>query len=147
MKRTEMDDDVARLSVMFDEFARTHCEREPVYAALCSLVARTPRFLRLLRGAPSQQQRPNLLLAAVQFVVRRESCALGAYFPSAGGERAVDAAFDGSASAFIEANAARIEAAVGQVLADGCRGADLGGTMGTTALGDAVVSALNGRGR
>jgi len=46
-----------------------------------------------------------------------------------------------------EANAARIEAAVGQVLADGCRGADLGGTMGTTALGDAVVSALNGQGR
>ena len=43
-----------------------------------------------------------------------------------------------------EASAARIEAAVGKVLADGCRGADLGGNMGTTALGDAVVSALNG---
>ena len=43
-----------------------------------------------------------------------------------------------------EASAARIEAAVAKVLADGCRGADLGGTMGTAALGDAVVSALNG---
>jgi 3-isopropylmalate dehydrogenase len=43
-----------------------------------------------------------------------------------------------------EASAARIEAAVGQVLADGCRGADLGGNMGTAALGDAVVSVLNG---
>ncbi|SEH18522.1 3-isopropylmalate dehydrogenase [Sphingopyxis sp. YR583] len=43
-----------------------------------------------------------------------------------------------------EASAARIEAAVAQVLADGCRGADLGGKMGTAALGDAVVSALNG---
>ena len=43
-----------------------------------------------------------------------------------------------------EASAARIEAAVGQVLADGCRGADLGGTMGTAELGDAVVAALNG---
>jgi 3-isopropylmalate dehydrogenase len=42
-----------------------------------------------------------------------------------------------------EASAARIEAAVAKVLADGCRGADLGGNMGTTALGDAVVSALN----
>ena len=41
-----------------------------------------------------------------------------------------------------EASAARIEAAVAKVLADGCRGADLGGTMGTTALGDAVVAAL-----
>ena len=43
-----------------------------------------------------------------------------------------------------EANAARIEAAVAKVLADGCRGADLGGNMETAALGDAVVSALNG---
>ena len=42
-----------------------------------------------------------------------------------------------------EASAARIETAVAKVLADGCRGADLGGDMGTTALGDAVVSALN----
>ena len=41
-----------------------------------------------------------------------------------------------------EANAARIEAAVARVLADGCRGADLGGNMGTAALGDAVVAVL-----
>src|SRR5690606_36925116 len=41
-----------------------------------------------------------------------------------------------------EASAMRIEAAVGQVLADGARGADLGGNMGTAALGDAVVAAL-----
>ena len=41
-----------------------------------------------------------------------------------------------------EVNAARIEGAVARVLADGCRGADLGGTMGTAALGDAVVAAL-----
>lgn len=43
-----------------------------------------------------------------------------------------------------EANAARIEAAVAKVLADGARGADLGGNMGTAALGDAVVAVLNG---
>lgn len=43
-----------------------------------------------------------------------------------------------------EASAGRIEAAVARVLADGCRGADLGGTMGTAALGDAVVAVLNG---
>jgi 3-isopropylmalate dehydrogenase len=41
-----------------------------------------------------------------------------------------------------EASAARIEGAVARVLADGCRGADLGGDMGTAALGDAVVAAL-----
>ena len=34
-------------------------------------------------------------------------------------------------------------AAVAKVLADGARGADLGGAMGTAALGDAVVAALN----
>jgi 3-isopropylmalate dehydrogenase len=43
-----------------------------------------------------------------------------------------------------EASAARIESAVAKILADGCRGADLGGSMGTAALGDAVVAALNG---
>ena len=43
-----------------------------------------------------------------------------------------------------EASAARIEAAVAKILADGARGADLGGNMGTAALGDAVVAALNG---
>src|SRR3546814_3123803 len=42
-----------------------------------------------------------------------------------------------------EKSAARIEAAVGRVLADGCRGADLGGDMRTAALGDAVVAAVN----
>jgi 3-isopropylmalate dehydrogenase len=41
-----------------------------------------------------------------------------------------------------EANAARIEAAVARSLAEGARGADLGGTMDTVALGDAVLRAL-----
>lgn len=41
-----------------------------------------------------------------------------------------------------EASAARIEAAVSKVLASGARGADLGGNMSTSALGDAVVAAL-----
>lgn len=47
-------------------------------------------------------------------------------------------------SAGDEVNAERIETAVAKVLADGCRGGDLGGTMGTAALGDAVLAALNG---
>lgn len=46
-------------------------------------------------------------------------------------------------SAGDEANSAQIEAAVAQVLSQGARGVDLGGTMGTVALGDAVVAALN----
>lgn len=42
----------------------------------------------------------------------------------------------------LEAQAARIEAAVAAALADGVRGADLGGTFGTAAIGDAVLARL-----
>lgn len=42
----------------------------------------------------------------------------------------------------LEEQAARIEAAVGQALAAGFRGADLGGRYGTTAIGDAVITQI-----
>jgi 3-isopropylmalate dehydrogenase len=42
----------------------------------------------------------------------------------------------------LEAPAARIEAAVAKALADGIRGADLGGSFGTGAIGDAVIERL-----
>ncbi len=42
----------------------------------------------------------------------------------------------------LEAEAARIEAAVAQALADGFRGGDLGGSHGTSAIGDAVLARL-----
>jgi 3-isopropylmalate dehydrogenase len=41
-----------------------------------------------------------------------------------------------------EADAARIEAAVAQALADGIKGADLGGSAGTVEIGDAVLARL-----
>jgi len=41
-----------------------------------------------------------------------------------------------------EADAARVEAAVAQALADGVKGADLGGSAGTAAIGDAVLARL-----
>ena len=41
-----------------------------------------------------------------------------------------------------EAEATRIEAAVAKALADGVRGADLGGDAGTEAIGDAVLERL-----
>jgi 3-isopropylmalate dehydrogenase len=41
-----------------------------------------------------------------------------------------------------ESDAARIEAAVARALADGVRGADLGGDAGTGAIGDAVLERL-----
>lgn len=42
----------------------------------------------------------------------------------------------------LEAEAARIEAAVAQALADGVRGHDLGGSDGTQSIGDAVLARL-----
>ncbi len=42
----------------------------------------------------------------------------------------------------LEAEAARVEAAVARALADGIKGADLGGSAGTSAIGDAVVARL-----
>ena len=42
----------------------------------------------------------------------------------------------------LEAPAARIEAAVARALADGVRGFDLGGSMGTRAIGDAILERL-----
>jgi 3-isopropylmalate dehydrogenase len=41
-----------------------------------------------------------------------------------------------------EAEAARVEAAVAKALADGIKGADLGGRAGTSEIGDAVVARL-----
>jgi 3-isopropylmalate dehydrogenase len=45
----------------------------------------------------------------------------------------------------LEAEAARVEAAVAATLADGIKGADLGGTAGTSEVGDAVLARLQGR--
>jgi 3-isopropylmalate dehydrogenase len=42
----------------------------------------------------------------------------------------------------LEAQAAQIEAAVAKALADGVRGADLGGSLGTAQIGDAVLERL-----
>jgi len=42
----------------------------------------------------------------------------------------------------LEARSARIEAAVARTLADGLRGFDLGGSMGTRAIGDAILERL-----
>ena len=41
-----------------------------------------------------------------------------------------------------EAEAARVEAAVARALADGVKGADLGGGAGTAAIGEAVIARL-----
>lgn len=79
---------------LFDYFAVHECAHDPLYVALCRLLAQRPAALALLDAAPRTQQRPNLLLAAIhERVLAGQGGALAAYFPSAGsGDRPPDAA-------------------------------------------------------
>ena len=84
--------DTERLAALFRHFANVECPEEPLYEALCRSVAEDPALLDLLSGAIPEQQRPNLWLAAVHdLLLRGETHALGAYFPSVGGDRTPDA--------------------------------------------------------
>jgi hypothetical protein len=88
----------------FVQFAEQECGAEPVYDALCRHAAADPDTLRLLWHAPVEQQRPNLLLAAVHHLILGGALhALRDYFPSAGGTRAIDAELGTCFVAFREA--------------------------------------------
>ena len=90
-----MDQDA--LSTLLRRFAREESSQEPLYAALCAVAAQDERALALLAEAPPEQRKANLLLAALhERVLAGAAPELAAYYPSAGGERAVD---DGLAAA------------------------------------------------
>ena len=75
----------------FQRFAETECGEDPLYVALCRLLAERPGALALLDAAPAMQQRPNLLLAAIhERVLDGAGGALAAWYPSVGGQRAAD---------------------------------------------------------
>lgn len=81
------------LAKRFRHFAQVECPEEPLYEALCRIVADDPGLLGLLHGASPEQQRPNLWLAAVQeLLLSGVEHPLAAYYPSLGGDRAPDAA-------------------------------------------------------
>ncbi|MFY7867276.1 DUF2332 domain-containing protein [Roseateles sp.] len=76
----------------FRHFAHLECPQDPLYAALCLMVADSAELLALLDHAPPTQARPNLLLAALhERVLAGVDHALAAYFPSVGGQRMPDA--------------------------------------------------------
>jgi len=86
-----MNDDT--LTRWFVHFAEREFPTEPLYAALCRIAADAPQVLDLMRAAPPEQQRPNLLLASVHdLLLAGDGHPLARYFPSAGGARQVDAA-------------------------------------------------------
>jgi hypothetical protein len=81
------------MAALLRRFGREECSREPLYAALCEAAAQDARALALLAEAPPEQRKVNLLLAALhERVLAGEAPALAAYYPSAGGHRAPDAA-------------------------------------------------------
>lgn len=81
------------LAALLDRFGREEASQEPLYAALCAAAAQDERALALLAEAPPEQRKVNLLLAALhERVLAGAAPTLAAYYPSAGGHRAPDAA-------------------------------------------------------
>jgi hypothetical protein len=97
-----MNTDLQRLSVRFHHFAEAECPEEPLYQALCCIVADDASLLDLLSGASDEQQRPNLWLAAVhERVLAGTSHELAAYYASVGGQRAPDTALAACVKDFV----------------------------------------------
>ena len=83
---------IESLARAFRTFAESECQEEPLYRALCQIIASDSEALRMLWAAPVEQQRPNLWLAAVHdLVLLGVAHPLCAYFPSVGGGRSIDA--------------------------------------------------------
>ena len=89
--------DLPDLAELLRRFGRDECAQEPLYGALCELAAQDARLLDLLAQAPPTQRKANLLLAALhERVLAGAVPELAAYYPSAGGTRAPDAALAGA---------------------------------------------------
>jgi len=101
--------DTAKLAARFRRFADDECPEEPVYQALCRIVAADAELLDLLAGASDEQQRPNLWLAAVhERLLGGASHALGEYFASVGGTRPPDAELSACVKDFVAMHAAAL---------------------------------------
>jgi hypothetical protein len=87
--------DAAQLQAWAEQyrrFADIEATDDPLYVAICRIVAATPELLALMRHAPGQQARPNLLLAAIHDrLLAGVAHSLAAYYPSCGGSRRPDA--------------------------------------------------------
>ncbi|MBX3619543.1 MAG: DUF2332 domain-containing protein [Rhizobacter sp.] len=95
----------AGLAERFRHFARVECPEEPLYQALCRILAADADLLGLLDGVPDEQQRPNLWLAAVHdSLLAGATHPLAAYYPSVGGTRAPDDALAACLRAFVQAH-------------------------------------------
>jgi hypothetical protein len=94
--------EIRRLERFFRIFAATQCHgRSLVYERLSEAIAGDDDTLRLLVQTPGEQQRPSLLLAAVNLLLASHpDAALAAYYPTHGGHRPPDAGLFPAFSAF-----------------------------------------------
>jgi len=94
--------EIRRLERFFRIFAATQCHgRSLVYERLSEAIAGDDDTLRLLLQTPAEQQRPSLLLAAVNLLLASHAgSALAAYYPTHGGRRPPDAQLFPAFSAF-----------------------------------------------
>jgi hypothetical protein len=100
-----------RLAAAFRRFATQECPEDPLYVALCLLVAERPALAAGLSAAPPEQRRPNLWLAAVQdrLLELGGSHPLAAYYPSLGGGRAPDPALAATVADFVASEGAALD--------------------------------------
>lgn len=93
--------DTTQLAYRFRVFAQREARRSsPLYERLCSDLASNDEAMVLMFEAPAAQRRPNLLLAAVHYLLLEgTSHPLADYYPSVGGDRAPDKA---TADVFID---------------------------------------------
>jgi len=81
------------LAQRFRHFGVHEAGTSPLYEVLCLAIAEEPDVLDLLAGAEERQQRPNLLLAAVQdLLLEGLAHPLAEFYPSVGGTRPPDGA-------------------------------------------------------
>lgn len=91
------------LPALLHRFGREECSQEPLYAALCTVLAANERALALLAEAPPEQRRANLLLAALhERVLAGAAPELAAYYRSVGGEREPDAGLGAALAACLD---------------------------------------------
>ncbi|HEV8692343.1 MAG TPA: DUF2332 domain-containing protein [Ideonella sp.] len=106
------------LAALFDRCAERDFPEEPLYVALCRLIARSPRLLALVEAAPPTQRRANLILAALhdQVLAAADGStvphAFTAYFPSVGGTKAPDGALAEALDAFVDRHQATLRAVI-----------------------------------
>lgn len=100
-----------RMSRRFRQFAEQDGQDDPLYAVLARCMADDPRLCGLLAAAPSGQQLPVLLLAAIHDCVldaELPPSALHAYYPTAGGTRLPDESLPEALLAFVHAHRDRL---------------------------------------